>query len=66
MPRQRGRPRELIMPERIPATPEQIARACMKGPPKKEWDYLKPGSAAIRRPGSASSAPPDPGNGASS
>ena len=25
----------------IDLTPEQIALACMQGPPKKEWDYLK-------------------------
>lgn len=25
----------------IPDTPENVARAIMKGPPKKEWDYLK-------------------------
>ena len=29
------------MPARIPDTPENIARAIMRGPPKKEWDYLK-------------------------
>lgn len=42
----RGRPVKLIMPEPIPDTPENIARACMQGPPKKDWDYLKPGSGA--------------------
>ena len=25
----------------IDLSPEEIARACMQGPPKKEWDYLK-------------------------
>lgn len=25
----------------IPDTPENVARAIMKQPPKKEWDYLK-------------------------
>jgi hypothetical protein len=25
----------------IPDTPENVARAIMKNPPKKEWDYLK-------------------------
>ena len=44
--RKRGRPRELKMPEPIPDTPEAIARACMLGPPKREWDYLEPGSEA--------------------
>jgi hypothetical protein len=29
--------------EPVDATPEQIALACMKGPPKKEWEYLKKG-----------------------
>ena len=28
------------MPELIPDTPEAIARACMAGPPKKQWQYL--------------------------
>ena len=43
-----GRPLELVMPEPIPDTPEIIARACIQGPPKKDWDYLKPGSGAKR------------------
>ena len=25
----------------INLSPEEIARACMQGPPKKEWDFLK-------------------------
>ena len=37
----RGRPIEREMPERIPDSPENIARAIMQGPPKKDWDYLK-------------------------
>ncbi len=37
----RGRPVENVMPEPIPDTPENIARAIMAGPPKKDWDYLK-------------------------
>lgn len=40
----RGRPVELVMPEPIPDKPENIARACMQGPPKKTWDFLKPGA----------------------
>ena len=28
------------MPKPIDDTPENIARACMKGPPKKKWDYM--------------------------
>ena len=40
-PAPRGRPVKNTMPEPIPDTPENIARAIMRGPPKKEWDYLK-------------------------
>ncbi len=39
--RPRGRPVEKPMPEPIPDTPENIARAIMKGPPKREWKFLK-------------------------
>ena len=35
-----GRP-ALPMPDPIPDTPENIARACMQGPPKKKWRYLE-------------------------
>ncbi len=35
-----GRPPK-IMPTPIPATLDELARAIMQGPPKKEWDYLK-------------------------
>ena len=31
----------LKMPPRIPDTPENIALACMQGPPKKDWEFLK-------------------------
>ena len=41
-----GRPPLLVIPDPIPDTPEAIARACMQGPPKEDWDYLKPGSGA--------------------
>lgn len=41
-----GRPPvyEYIMPDPIPDSPENIALACMQGPPppKEDWDYLKP------------------------
>ena len=39
----RGRPVELEMPDPIPDTPENIARALLTTPPKgeDEWDYLK-------------------------
>ena len=39
--RPRGRPVTNTMPKPIPDTPENIARAIMQGPPKKEWNYLK-------------------------
>jgi hypothetical protein len=39
--KQAGRPVKNKMPEPIPDTPENVARACMQGPPKKEWEYLK-------------------------
>lgn len=29
------------MPESIPDTPENVARAIMQNPPKKVWNYLK-------------------------
>ena len=40
--RKLGRPPK-AMPEPIPDTPENVARACMQGPPKpkEEWRYLK-------------------------
>ncbi len=37
----RGRPVQNTLPPPIPDTPENIAKACMQGPPKKEWRYLK-------------------------
>ena len=36
-----GRPIEHPMPEPIPDTPDDVARAIMRNPPKKEWQYLK-------------------------
>lgn len=41
--RQRGRPVEKPLPEPIPDTPENVARALVSTPPKDEddWDYLK-------------------------
>ena len=38
--KQRGRP-PLPMPELIPDTPENVMRAIVNTPPKKEWRYLK-------------------------
>ena len=40
-PASRGRPVKNTMPEPIPDTAENIARAIMRGPPKKKWDYMK-------------------------
>ena len=42
----KGRRAKPVMPETIPDTPENVARALLNTPPKKpaEWDYLrKPG-----------------------
>ncbi len=50
--RSRGRPSTHVMPPPIPDTPANIARACMQGPPKKEWAYLKTDSHA-RNPAKA-------------
>ena len=43
VPKPRGRPVTNTMPELIPDTPENIARALLTTRPKKEdeWDYLK-------------------------
>ena len=39
MPKEkRGRGRPPI--NKMPDTPENIAKACMQGPPKKDWEYL--------------------------
>ena len=38
----RGRPETRIMPPPILATPENVAGACVQGPPKKNWNFLKP------------------------
>lgn len=39
--RSRGRPVEYPMPGRIPATPEELARAVANTPPPDEWEYMK-------------------------
>ena len=36
-----GRPPVLKMPERIDASPEEIAETVLRMPPKQEWRYLK-------------------------
>ena len=38
--RPRGRPVEKTMPSRIDASPEDIARAVMSQPFKKDWRYM--------------------------
>ena len=40
-PAPRGRPVKYTMPEPIPDTPENVARAIMRGPPKKGWRYQR-------------------------
>ena len=40
-PAPRGRPIKNTMPDPIPDTAENIARAIMQGSPKKGWDYIK-------------------------
>lgn len=35
-----GRPQR-PMPEPIPDTPENVARALLNTPPKQDWEYLK-------------------------
>lgn len=39
--RSRGRPVEYPMPDRIPTTPEELARAIANTPPPDEWEYMK-------------------------
>lgn len=36
--------------EPVEASPEEIAKACMEGPPKAKWDYLTKGKNAAGRP----------------
>ena len=44
--KKRGRPPVLVMPAPIPDTPENVTRAILSGSPKRDWDFLKPGSGA--------------------
>ena len=39
--RARGRPVKYPLPERIPDTPENILKAVLAGPPKKDYKYLR-------------------------
>ena len=41
------------MPEPIPDTPENVARAIMQRPPKKNWRYLKKKTAQKGRLGNS-------------
>ena len=36
-----GRPEEKEWPAQIDASPEDVARALMQGPPKQDWRYLR-------------------------
>ena len=47
----RGRPVKNTMPDPIPDTAENIARAIMRGPPKSEWDYLNAAKARDSKEG---------------
>ena len=44
--RRPGRPEEKVWPEPIDASPEEVARALMQGPPKKDWRYLREANGA--------------------
>ena len=39
--RSRGKPRRVEIDPEVPepAAPEELARACMQGPPKRNWRY---------------------------
>ena len=37
----RGRPPEIVWPEPIDASPEDIARAVLQVPHKKKWRFMK-------------------------
>lgn len=39
--RKRGRPVKHPMPERIDATPEEVAEVVLQAKPKTDWCYLK-------------------------
>ena len=39
--RPRGRPRIHDMPERIDASPDEIAEVILKMPPKSDWRYIR-------------------------
>ena len=46
MPKRKSKPmgrQPRPMPEQIPDTPENVAKALMRSKPKKDWEYLKEG-----------------------
>ena len=51
--RKAGRPSTLTMPEPIPDTPENIAKAVLNTPPKKrhEWKFVQEHEQPYRRAG---------------
>lgn len=46
--RRTGRPAIRLLPPRVDATPEEMARAIMNTPPKKEWQYEQDGGTVYR------------------
>ena len=45
-----GRPPALKMPDPIDATPEELAKAICRAPPKKDWRFLQPRGDATQPP----------------
>ncbi len=41
MKKPRGRPVKYTLPEPVPDTLENVARAIMQGPPKRDWNFLQ-------------------------
>ena len=50
--RPRGRPVKYPMPDPIPDTPENVMRALLGAPPRREndWDYIKRTGRKTKRP----------------
>ncbi len=48
----RGRPVKYAMPDPIPDTPENIMRALLSAPPRREndWDYIRRSGRKTKRP----------------
>ena len=51
----RGRPPEIVWPEPIDASPEDIARAVLQVPHKKEWRFMKEANEKDAQDGQAAS-----------